>query len=55
MTSPLFSVPSADFDTDKDARGKNARWESGGECKDKRGGGGEQGESDKLKSERDEE
>lgn len=53
MTSPLFSVPSADFDTDKDARGKNARWESGGECKDK--GWGEQGESDKLKSERDEE
>lgn len=27
LTSPLFSIASADSDTDKDARGKNARWE----------------------------
>lgn len=27
MTSPLFSIASADSDTDKDARGENARWE----------------------------
>lgn len=31
MTSPLFAVASADFDTDKDARGENARRQSGGE------------------------
>lgn len=51
LTSPLFSKASADSDTDKDARGKNARWESGGEsrCKKRkwqkreRQGGGERG------------
>lgn len=31
MTSPFFSIASADSDTDKDARGKSARWECGGE------------------------
>lgn len=38
MTSPLFSIASADSDTDKDARGKNIRLESGGESARRKGG-----------------
>lgn len=40
MTSPLFSIASADSDTDKGARGKNARWESVGETERTRGEAG---------------